>query len=188
MCSMSIFFTSDTHFGHEAIIRLAKRPFTSVLEMDAALITGWNATVAPGDTVYHLGDFCHRASLGARVYRERLNGRIHLVAGNHDQVTVARHAHLFESVRALSEITTGRRRIVLCHYPMREWPGAWRGVWHLFGHVHGRLDGEPHGLSLDAGVDSQGYRPILIDEVAEKLEGRANPFTSSRDGGKGGTP
>jgi calcineurin-like phosphoesterase family protein len=176
---MATWFTSDTHFGHEGIIRLARRPFRSVEEMDAALITSWNATVAPGDTVWHMGDFCHRASLEPHVYRARLNGRIHLITGNHDQRTVKRFAHIFESVSPVREIDAGNRRLVLCHYPMREWPGAWRGAWHLFGHVHGRLDREPHGLSLDVGVDSHGFRPVGIDLIAVTLAGRASPFVAS---------
>ncbi len=177
---MAIWFTADTHFGHEAMVTLANRPFRSVLEMDAALITRWNTAVAPGDTVWHLGDFSHRASLAAHVYRGRLNGRIHLIAGNHDGRIVERAAHLFESIGTLREIEVGGQAIVLCHYPMIEWPGAWRGAWHLFGHVHGRLDGQPNGLSLDVGVDSHQMQPVGLERVKQILAGRTNPFRSSR--------
>ena len=173
---MTTWFTADTHFGHAAIIRLARRPFKTVEEMDAKLIARWNSVVAPGDTVWHVGDFCYKASLAVDAYRERLNGRIHLIAGNHDTQTIKHHAHLFASVDDIREIESAGQRILLCHYPMREWPGAWRGAWHLFGHVHGRLDGEPHGLSLDVGVDSHGYAPVGIDRLRALMRGRDNPF------------
>ena len=146
---MPTWFTADTHFGHDAIIRHCARPFANALEMDAALVHSWNAVVAPGDTVYHLGDFCYRASRSASAYRQKLNGKIHLISGNHDTGTVKDHADLFASVSVLKELKIEGQMLVLCHYPLREWPGYWRGAWHLFGHVHGRLDATSNGRSLD---------------------------------------
>jgi calcineurin-like phosphoesterase family protein len=61
---MTIWFTSDSHFGHDAIRRLADRPFASLDEMDTALVDRWNGVVRPGDTVWHLGDFAHRSAKG----------------------------------------------------------------------------------------------------------------------------
>ena len=49
-----IYFTADTHFGHENIIRFCNRPFSSVTEMDETLITNWNRRVKGNDTVYIL--------------------------------------------------------------------------------------------------------------------------------------
>lgn len=183
---MTTWFTSDTHFGHEAIIGYAKRPFASVEEMDRVLIANWNAVVAPGDIVWHLGDFCYRAAADPAHYRSQLNGRIRLITGNHDARTVKRFAALFQSIDDFREIESSGRRLFLCHYPMREWPGAWRGAWHLFGHVHGRLDHEPNGMSLDVGVDSHGFRPVSLARIAQLLAGRRDPFAGARVPGRGG--
>lgn len=177
---MALYFTSDTHFGHENIIRTCKRPFANADEMDNALIARWNERVKPTDGVYHLGDFCYRNSTGADKYLARLNGKIHLVTGNHDQETLAQHAHLFASVNPIVELKFNRRWLILCHYPMREWHGSWRGAWHLFGHVHGRLDHEPHGYSLDVGVDAHDFRPWSLEEIDAAFANRANPFASGR--------
>lgn len=177
---MTIFFTSDTHFGHAAIIRSCGRPYASVEEMDAALIASWNDIVGPGDTVWHLGDFAFRNEKSPADYRRKLNGEIHLIVGNHDGRTVPAHADLFASVSDIERLDAGGRRIVLCHYPMREWPGAFRGDWHLFGHVHSGYDGSPWGYSMDVGVDSNGYRPISLDEVGRQMEDRENPFRGDR--------
>ena len=178
---MTTWFTADTHFGHAAIIGYASRPFASVEEMDETMIANWNAAVAPGDVVWHLGDFCYRAASDPAHYRSRLNGHIRLIIGNHDTQTVKHFAHLFESVDDFREIESEQQRLFLCHYPMREWPGAWRGAWHLYGHVHGRLDHEPHGMSLDVGVDSHGYRPVRLAQIRARLDGRNDPFAGTRD-------
>jgi calcineurin-like phosphoesterase family protein len=54
-----IWFTSDTHFGHNNILKFCKRPWNTVEEMDEALINNWNAVVGTNDIVFHLGDFLH---------------------------------------------------------------------------------------------------------------------------------
>ena len=54
---MSYFFTADCHFGQERTLKLSKRPFDSVVEMDRALVNNWNKTVSKDDTVFVLGDF-----------------------------------------------------------------------------------------------------------------------------------
>ncbi len=177
---MRVFFTSDTHFGHENIIRTCDRPFATVAEMDEALIARWNERVRADDTVYHLGDFCFRSSRSADTYLRQLNGQIHLIAGNHDSQTLSHHAGLFASVSLIREIHLAGRHIVLCHYPMREWHGSWRNAWHLFGHVHGRLNHEPHGYSLDVGVDSHEFRPWSLNEIEHLFETRKNPFGGGR--------
>jgi len=61
MTQSLIFFTSDTHFGDPNIIRTRKWLFASTNEMDAAMIAQWNPAVAPGDRVYHFGDYAPRS-------------------------------------------------------------------------------------------------------------------------------
>jgi calcineurin-like phosphoesterase family protein len=176
---MSIYFTSDTHFGHEPIIRLGKRPFRSVEEMDAAIIARWNERVRPDDTVYHLGDFCYRSARSLADYRGHLNGTIHLIKGNHDTLGEV-DCKLFASVTLIADIRVEGQQIILCHYPFREWDRAWRGSWHLFGHVHGRLGHAPFGYSLDVGVDAHDFRPWTFEEIAAEMDTRENPFTDAK--------
>jgi calcineurin-like phosphoesterase family protein len=173
-----LFFTADTHFGHESIIRLCKRPFENVEAMDEALIARWNAKVAPNDVVYHLGDISFRSAGPPQAYLQRLNGQIHLVLGNHDERDKLEATGRLRSISEIKELSWKGQRLVLFHYPMREWPGAWRGAWHLFGHVHGNLDGQPLGYSLDVGVDSHGYAPLAVEEVAAIMATRDKHFGS----------
>lgn len=42
----TVFFTNDTHFGHENVIVLGRgRPFADAEEMTGALIERWNGAV-----------------------------------------------------------------------------------------------------------------------------------------------
>ena len=63
-----IYFIADPHFGHENILKLCDRPFSSVEEMDELLIRRWNETVSDEDTVYLLGDL---GDLSGKVLLER---------------------------------------------------------------------------------------------------------------------
>jgi calcineurin-like phosphoesterase family protein len=79
---MKIWFTADTHFGHSNIIKHCSRPFADADEMDAALITTWNAVIQPKDIVWHLGDFAFRSAKNPGDYLKKLYGAKQLVVGN----------------------------------------------------------------------------------------------------------
>ena len=46
-----IYFTSNMHLGHEAVIHMCNRPFKNVEEMNRALIRNINSMVHKNDTV-----------------------------------------------------------------------------------------------------------------------------------------
>ena len=165
----NIFFTADTHFGHNAIRRFCDRPFDTVKKMDEALIQNWNALIRPRDTVYHLGDFSYKAADDLHCYLKRLNGKIHLVLGNHDNHNLRVDCGSLKSVNDLLTVNIDGQRITLCHYAMRVWPASHRGSWHLYGHSHGKLPDDPNSLSIDVGVDCHDYFPIPFDRVKELM-------------------
>jgi calcineurin-like phosphoesterase family protein len=160
-------FTSDTHYGHANIIKHCARPFTSADAMDEALIAAWNARVAPNDVVWHLGDFAFRSATAYTDFLRRLNGRKHLIHGNHDSVQ-GRVAPGWESSQAYAEITIDSQPLVLFHYALRVWNRVGKGAIHLFGHSHGALLGDRQ--SCDVGVDAWNYQPVLLDEIKQRLE------------------
>lgn len=53
-------------------------------EMNEALISIWNSTIQPKDTIFHLGDFSFGNVEETMAILQRLNGKIHLIQGNHD--------------------------------------------------------------------------------------------------------
>ena len=86
---MTVYFTSDQHFGHAAARGFYGRPFASTADMDDQMIAHWNSVVNPIDELWHLGDFAVRQP-PERIsdLLERLHGHKHLVAGNNDSSAV----------------------------------------------------------------------------------------------------
>lgn len=163
-------FTADTHFGHPRILDYcpASRPFASVGEMDEALVAAWNATVAPQDTVWHLGDF---AMGDPGIYLPRLNGEKHLVSGNHDGPATL-SCPGWASVQPYAATVVGSHKVVLFHYGLRMWERMRKGSLMLYGHSHGSLPGcrtASGGGTLDVGVDCWNLRPVGLKDVYRRL-------------------
>ena len=78
------FYISDTHFGHQNIIKLDNRPFKDCDQMENVLVMNWNNNVTSEDTVYILGDFCWLDGQEWDRILNRLNGHKILIKGNHD--------------------------------------------------------------------------------------------------------
>lgn len=98
----------------------------------------------------------------------RLNGRKHLIFGNHDGQPT-RHSQEWSSRGNYREIKLGSQHIVMSHYAMRVWNRSHRGSIMLYGHSHGSLPG--NSQSLDVGVDAGwDYRPITLDEIQKRLK------------------
>lgn len=167
----NIYFTSDHHFGHANIIRFCNRPFKDVPEMNEAMIERWNEKIKRNDRVYHLGDFAltHKEKLESIL--DRLNGKIYLIAGNHESSAIQLR-NKFEWIKEYHELKVpdpdgqgGYQRIMLFHYAMRTWRGEGRGNWSLYGHSHGNLPDLEDKLSFDVGVDAHDFYPLSYEEV-----------------------
>jgi calcineurin-like phosphoesterase family protein len=175
-----IFFTSDTHFGHQNILEFTERPFTGIADHDEALIDNINAAVGRTDFLYHLGDFCFGFTAAkqvsfAREILSKINCKnIHIVVGNHDPrsrrgqpkedfaalFNSCMQYHIARIPQALSVdemLTAPKKRVVLNHYAIRSWEGMHKGVYHLYGHSHATLP-ENNTLSFDVGVDAVALR------------------------------
>jgi len=169
----SVYFTSDTHLGHEKIIAHSKRPFASVEEMDEVLIENWNKRVKPNDTVYHVGDFSFRAAKDPSLYFRALNGKKFLIHGNHDDAKIKRlpwagcYPELITKVHGL--------HFHMYHYPILEWHGFHRNSYHVYGHVHNVFEGpdgkfEIPGRAINVGADVNNFAPVALNIIVNRLE------------------
>lgn len=133
-----LFFTSDTHFYHENIIKYTNRPYINANHQNESLINNWNEVVPVDGNVFVLGDFIHNGQIDVvRDIVSKLNGKIWWILGNHDYQS--RHerkviADIVDGrVMDVAEIIIegGNVRIFASHYPHLYWP---RGCYHIHGH------------------------------------------------------
>lgn len=175
-----IWFTADTHFGHENILRLAGRPWDEVAAMNRDLVAGINSCVKPSDELYVMGDFSFRISKeeAAELRGQILCKHVHLVPGNHDRDwTKPDFPDTFLVEPPLCQVRYAKRRFILCHYPLCEWNGMGQGAIHVHGHIHtqgdayNRWNRDLGFYRYDVGCDANRYRPVSADELIGWFQG-----------------
>lgn len=179
-----IWFTSDTHFGHENVLKFTDRPWETIWQMNDAIVDSINGRVAVDDELYILGDFSFKMTAqDAYGLRKRIAcRRIHLVPGNHDKDwTQPAVAGAFTVEPPICVLKIDGQKIVLSHYPMADWQGMSHGSWHLHGHIHssgGAYNGFNRRQGLlryDVGCDANGHSPVSLDELRGWFAGVDEP-------------
>ena len=186
-----IYFTSDLHLGHEKSLEFTDRPFINIDDMNNTLINNINNTVGEKDELWILGDFAFKINKDeVRKLRNRIKCKhVHLVTGNHDKNYA--NDEIFETVQDYKQLKTIYGKFILFHYPILEWNAAHYGAVHLHGHIHSTgeynnenlkkkycdrfryshaFENKELGLRIyDVGVDANDFKPISIEEIAEKM-------------------
>lgn len=178
-CFVLNFYIADTHFFHKNILRLSARPFASIEEMNDEIIRNWNAVVSDNDDVYICGDFSFRtSSTNVENILKELKGRKHLVKGNHDGIILKDNSlrKYFVEICDMVTVNDGEDQIVLCHYPLAEWPGFYRNALHFFGHIHNNDNDAAKIMrniknSYNVGVDIIGFGPKTKNEIIQRKDG-----------------
>ena len=171
---MNIYFTSDTHFGAERTLKLSRRPFNSVKEMDKIMIDNWNKIVGKDDLIFHLGDF------GGYERVKELNGKIYLIFGNYERKDLKdkfdndeEEFRNYLSNLGFSEIwfynsnciyKNKNSKFIMSHEPSKL-PKIYEKDTdiHLFGHIHEKQLVKRFGLNV--GVDCHAFKPVDLDTV-----------------------
>ena len=197
-----IWLISDCHFYHFNIIRYCHRPYKTVEEMNEDIIQKWNDTVSPEDTVWNLGDFAFFTKKDHdKICKliQRLNGKIHLLLGNHDRHVcnnlrfwydlgfekVIDKPFLFMDQYILShEPLITKNKIDLTYHPKLK---------NIYGHVH-NSNADFYALTpeqqkewnsknpdirtipdvtkhwFNVSIEVINYKPIQFDEVIERMK------------------
>lgn len=133
------FYISDLHLGHANCLFFDNRPFKNTKEQDETIINNWNNVVGPDDDVYLLGDISWYDPKKTILIYSKLNGRIHLIKGNHDDKLLQNKdvRNLFVEICDYKELRIDHKYgIVLCHYPIPCFRNHLYGWYHFYGHVH----------------------------------------------------
>ena len=117
-----IYFIGDTHFCHNKEFIYKPRGFNTVDEMNSAIIHNWNDVIDPMDDVYMLGDFALGTDYDSiECILKQLNGRIHLIIGNHDtdkKIAFYQNSDRFVEFCYATKLKLEGHTFMLSHYPM----------------------------------------------------------------------
>ena len=180
-----IFFTSDTHFGHNKEFLYGSRGFNSVEEHAEEIIKRWNSVVKAHDVVYFLGDMTLSTEYEEKALEwvKRLNGEIYWIAGNHDTNNridkfLVECDNIAEFRGFAERMKLDKKSLLLSHYPTitanrldSDEPGLKNVVYNLHGHTHQKTNFSPD-LPLTCyhvGLDSHDLTPVSWSEINADL-------------------
>ena len=174
---MAIWLTSDWHFGHDREFIWKARGFASVEDMNEHIIAAHNAVVKPDDDVYVLGDLMLGDSEKGIECIKRMNGKLHIVWGNHDTDSrKAKYAELPNVVECNHVIVLKYKKhhFYMSHYPTLtgnlEKESLTQMTLNLFGHTHQQTNFYMDMPYLyHVGVDSHKCFPVSLDDIIEEM-------------------
>lgn len=166
MNEQNIFLISDLHLFHRNIIDFENRPFNSVNDMHDYIIKQWNSRVTSKDKVFILGDltFGKKEPTGAII--ERLNGKIYLIKGNHDNKSNQWYRDI--GIDEVSEFPVLiNNYYMLTHEPMLYLKDP---TINCFGHVHGSPNFPTFTKnSVCVCVERWNYTPISLFSITHSI-------------------
>lgn len=177
-------FTADLHLGHENIIGYSGRPFTTLHEMDRALVDAWNERVGDDETIVVVGDLALGWLRHSLATAAKLRGRKFLVPGNHDKCWSGKakgsmaagmyEAAGFRVLPSQVRLTIAGQAVTVCHFPyavptpdhvdrFAAHRPANSGGWLLHGHVHTAW--KVRGRQINVGVDVWDQAPVPVQTI-----------------------
>lgn len=176
-----IYLTSDFHFFHNKDFVYGKRGFENVEDMNAVIVSRFNRIVGPEDDVYILGDLClggPDALEDSLKLIEQLNGRLHLVRGNHD---TDKRWNAYRTCKNVVEqknaiyLKYHKYHFFLSHFPCitgnLEKEALTQMTLNIYGHTHQQTNYyKDNPFMYHVGVDSHDCYPVLLDDIVKDMK------------------
>lgn len=171
-----VYFTSDLHFNHDREFIWKARGFSSVQEMNNAIVERWNSVVKKSDVVWVLGDLMLMDDTGGMRLLNQLNGEIHVVRGNHD---TDNRIKLYNSCPNIVEVVGAayfkwdKKHFYLSHYPtitqtMPDFIG--QSLLNLYGHTHQKTPfWHDIPYMYNVGMDAHDCTPVSIEQIVQEM-------------------
>lgn len=171
-----IFISSDYHFFHNREFIYKPRGFNSIEEMNQTILDNHNKIIEPDDDVYLLGDLLlggpDKLEEGLELIN-KLNGKLHLVRGNHcTDKRWAAYSMLPNVVEQSNAIYLKYKgfHFYMSHYPTftanLEKESLKQCTINLYGHTHQQSNFyNDIPFMYHVGVDSHNNCPVSIDEA-----------------------
>ena len=148
--------------------------------MNKAIVNNWNEVVAPDDDVYVLGDLMLNNNAEGIKLLQSLNGRLHIVRGNHDsdaRLQLYRECNNVVEIEGAIWLKYNGLHFYLSHYPTltSNWdynkPLKARLI-NLCGHSHDKdkWSDWDKGLIVHCELDAWNNRPVLIDTIIKEIK------------------
>lgn len=171
----NIWITSDLHFGHDKDFIWGARGYNSVEEMNKEQLRKFNEKVQPEDDVYICGDLMLGGESG-KSWLSQLNGKLHIVLGNHDtEAKAAFYRTLPQVVEVVyaTMIKANGRHWYLSHYPTMtaNFGKLDRQPINLAGHTHSTNKWENINTgTYNIAVDAHNGYPVNIEDIALEVK------------------
>lgn len=188
----AVWYTSDLHFMHDYVAGL--RGFSNTNDHDEAIISNWNASVAPNDIVILCGDLTLKKPEVVKPLVDRLNGAIHFIWGNHDYGSpihrdgykysayyTAQSGLNLDSAESFMRRKLNGQQVLISHYPYAGDHGDDRytqyrlrneGLPIIHGHTH-LEDVISYGamtLQIHVGLDAHNLKPVHQEDIIKILK------------------
>lgn len=169
-----IWVISDTHFGHENILKFIDKDgsyfrgdlFNSVQEMNETMVDNWNSVVKDGDKVYHLGDVFFGPKEDFKNLWSRLKGSKRLIVGNHDDIKFMSAGGFFKRIgmwRVLPEFNMTLTHVPIDQSSLKVWGEYGEDSLNVHGHIH--QNPSPTDRHRCVSVEQINYTPVNIEEI-----------------------
>jgi len=159
-----VYFCSDQHFGHKAILKYRPQ-FKTVEEHDQIFIDNFNKVVQKRDTVFFLGDVAFTEEGLETLSKFKHCHKKILYLGNHDTLPVEKYLKYFDEVHALRSY----KNFWISHCPLH--PGEMRNrKGNIHGHLHGSVLEGGSEKYFDVSPENHNYELVDFQDIKDYFE------------------